>query len=172
MDKRPYKIQAILVCTILVCACSMLSVSAQSPAIYSPFSMPVVIPSLLASILDLPHLVTAFLGAVPISAVFFVCMLKGSAKDLTISNMGVILVTITAFVAVMFNAFGFQSGLEHQGMAHTFAITALNLGFVMALPIMFWRYRKQPTVFTYLGFYSVFFIWFGFSALPWFGELL
>jgi hypothetical protein len=152
-----------------------LSVMANSPQIYSPFSFPVAIPALIVSILDLSHAITIVLGALPLVVIYAVWIVRGLIKQresISIDNLSVIIVTATALMSVIFNAMSFQHGLEYQGMFHTLAICVINVLCILILPVLYWRHFKQKSVSSYVVFFIFYFSWLGFIAFPWFGELL
>ena len=157
--------------TLCVMCAAMLSVASSTPSVLTPFSIPALMPTVLASITQLPHPVIAFLGALPISTVYAICMAKGSQHNLTISNSSIVLITFSALLAVIYNALYFQQGVELRGLMHTVLLSLLNIVFITSLPMTYWRYLYNKSLFSYLRFYTLFFVWLGFCAFPWYGQV-
>jgi hypothetical protein len=160
-----------------------MSIMASSPQVYSPFSLPVAIPALIISILELAPILTVMLGGLPLVLVYVLCVYKGllaatvsnqtiQESNLSIGNLSVVLVTFSALVSVLINALSFQDGLQYHGLFHTLMIYCINLLGILSLPVMYWRHFKKASVNTYIAFYAVYFSWLGFSAFPWLGDLL
>lgn len=151
------------------------SVIASSPQVYSPFSFPVAIPALIVSMLDLPYAITITLGAFPLVLIYVVWLVRGLSKQkesISIDNLSVIIVTITALLSVIINALSFQYGLQYQGIFHTLGICLVNVLCILSLPVLYWRHLKRKTISSYIAFHTFYFSWLGFSAFPWLGELL
>ncbi|MBT1450288.1 hypothetical protein KJ365_05295 [Glaciecola sp. XM2] len=165
------------VATFCVWFFASLSVILQTPSIISPFSVPVVLPTLLVSMLGWPHWLTAILGGLPIASVFIVLTIRGSHRTrlqerVSISNASIIFITLVALVSVLMHAVLFQNGLQVQGLFHIFTIYVFNILCITTIPVLYWRHFKCPNLKNYLLFHTFFFSWLGFSAFPWLGELL
>jgi hypothetical protein len=172
MDVAKQRAPMIMTGAVLVCCAAMLSVATQFPAPYAPFSMPVLAPAIMLSIFDFSHFILIFFGAIPLTITYIFCMLKGSRQFAEISNIGILLVTFSGLVSVIFNAAWFQQGIAEQGWLHVIFISLLNIGFISTLPLAYWHYLQNRTLFRYLRFYTVYFVWLGFCAFPWYGQTL
>jgi hypothetical protein len=173
----------ILLGAICVWLFACISIMAAVPQVYSPFSMPVAIPALIVSTLELSPILTIVFGAFPLVLTFTVCVSKGlltqisgslpeQDSSLYIGNIAAVLVTFSALLSVLVNALSFQHGLQYHGLFHTLMIYSVNLFCILCLPVMYWRHFSKKSVSTYLSFYTFYFSWLGFSAFPWLGELI
>nr|WP_206663236.1 hypothetical protein [Ningiella ruwaisensis] len=173
--KPPSSAQRFVLMTLgacIVCIVAMLSVASTTPSVYAPHSVFVIFPALFVSIFPFSDFVVMFLGALPITLVYLVCLYKGSKQPEQISNLSIVLITALALACVIVNAFLFSSGAAHQGLLHVIFIYVLNGFFIVSIPAVYWRYMKNRNLLNYTQFVTLIFIWLAFCAFPWLGPTL
>ena len=157
---------------LIVSAIGMLSMVANYPKMYSPYSFTVVIPTLLASSLELPKFVIYLLGTFPLAAIYFIWSLFFIKKPFLIPKPTIILAGIFILLSIVFNINSYKYGLQYQGQAHTFLMYGYNIAIIGLLTFILKRNMSAPNIINGLGFNIVLFSWLGWVAFPWLGELI
>lgn len=157
---------------LLVWIICMLSMVANYPTIYSPYSLTVVIPTLYASALDLPGFFVYLFGSLPLTAFYFAFSFFTINKHFVISKPTIILTCIFVLLSIAFNIMVYKYGVKYQGLLHTLLMYGYNVFFIALLALIYKRNKSAPTFYGCLGFNIVLFSWLGWVAFPWLGELI
>ena len=156
---------------VVLIAC-ILSMIANYPKIYSPYSFSVVIPALFISELGLSRVPMYILAAIPTVTLYLIWSFFFINKSLKISKPTIAISLILIILSLVFNVHGYEYGIKYQGLLHTFVMYSYNISFLVALMLIFKSNKTNPTLNNCLGFNVILFSWLGWSAFPWLGELI
>ena len=116
-------------------------------------------------------------GAIPwlavlVPSLFFFAwnpsLAKGERKVPRRSLFLLLLLTLLTMVDFLLE---FQDGLEYQGARFTYATFGVNVGCLIVLWIVFVRGWRKPSFFNNLLAHWLLFVWLGWYAFPYLGEL-
>jgi hypothetical protein len=148
----------------------MLSVSAGTPAPWSPLPLAVIVP--IMAVVDRLHRLAFLLGYLTPAAAFVLFslpLLRGADRIPFYARR-------TAFVLVVLNlaelAMSVSPGLQYQGGVQVAAMLVLNAAFVAGLVAVSLRNERVPSFASNLAFHALLFAWLGWCAFPWLGELI
>jgi len=150
----------------------MLSMVANYPKLYSPYSFAVVLPTLFVTALELPKVFTYLLGVLPISVLYLVWSLSYIKPPFIVPRPTIILAAIFIVLSIAFNVASYRYGVQYQGQAHTLLMYGYNLVFIGGLAFILKRNSLEPSFLSSLAFNIVLFSWLGWVAFPWLGELI
>jgi len=155
---------------IVVLIISSLTMIANYPKIYSPYSFVVVIPAFMFSALELPKFILYFLAALP-NALCFLLWSKFTVKgefliQKTTFNLSRILVILSILLCIT----SYNYGIKYQGLSHTLFIYLFNVFFIGALYKVYLINRIKPSINNSILYNILLFSWLGWCAFPWLGE--
>lgn len=154
---------------LIACALTMI---ANYPKIYSPYSFAVVIPVLFVSDTGINKLLMYVFVAIPTVTLYLIWSLFFINKTFKISKPTIALSTLLIIASVIFNISSYKYGIEYQGYLHTILMYGYNIIFLAALAFIFKSNKINPTLTNCLGFNILLFSWVGWCAFPWLGELI
>ncbi len=166
------KIQFIIIGALLVGIIGSMTMIANSPKLYSPYSFTVVIPALFASSLNLPTLLFQVASVLPLVTIFLLWSFCFVKPPFSITFIQKLICGLTILLSAVFNGGAFSYGLKYQGELHTYLMYTYNIVFVLALSLILWRNARKPSLISCLGFGVLLFSWLGWVAFPWLGELI
>lgn len=161
-----------LIVALLIWGASYLTICANYPRIYSPYSFTIVMPLFFFYSFFDGTPITFFLSTL-IGPIFYALwcfpLIKGQSK---IPKRTVIMtpILVTASFALLFTSWNY--GAEYQGKAHTILMYIFNASFWILLFSIFRMNKKRESYLTNLVFNWVLFTWFFWVGFPWLGELL
>ena len=155
---------------IVVLTISSLTMIANYPKLYSPYSFFVVLPALIASALELPKILLLFIAALP-NTLFFLLWSKYTVKDKFLIHKATLKLSC-AFVllSIFFCITSYSYGIKYQGLEHTLLMYCFNLVFIGSLYKVYLINRIKPSINNCLFYNVLLFIWLGWCAFPWLGE--
>ena len=165
------KLKIFLGSLVVLIAC-ILSMIANYPKIYSPYSFSVVIPALFISELGLSRVPMYILASIPTVSLYLIWSFFFINNSLKISKPTITFSLIIIILSIAFNVHGYEYGIKYQGLLHTAIMYSYNIGFLVALMFIFKENKTNPTLNNCLGFNVALYSWLGWSAFPWLGELI
>lgn len=162
----------IIVGGLFVSIAGGLSMVADYPKIYSPYSFIVVIPTMFAGELELPMFITYFLGIFPLATLYLIWSFSFIRQPYSIPKPTVVLAAICIVLSGVFNITSYKYGIQYQGQLHTFLMYFFNLILIIILFLLFKLNKSNPSKYSGLGFNILLFSWLGWVAFPWLGELI
>ena len=185
MENMSFNFKLVLGGFIVLAACC-LTMSANYPRIYSPYSFSVVMPAIIFATDGMGVAIAYLLSSAPVLILYlifsiFISRNKNVFSKTTyaerkpsyiVSKRTRIFAILLVLLSVCFNAIGFSTGLKYQGLLHTISMYAFNLLFISALVVAYIFNRNSPTPTNCLGFNILLFSWLGWVAFPWLGELI
>ena len=158
--------------SLVVFIACILTMFANYPKIYSPYSFSVVIPALFISELGLSRAPVYILAATPTVTFYLIWSFFFINKSLKISKPTIAISLILIILSIVFNVHGYEYGVKYQGLLHTIVMYSYSISFIAALILIFKSNKTSQTINNCLGFNIVLFSWLGWSAFPWLGELI
>lgn len=145
-----------------------LSVNANVPKIWAPFSVVLVLISW-----NLPHLGIASLPIILFIAPVFMWSWNPSAftGKASIPKRSFVLFLVTVALSGWHYFAGWSYGVRYQGQNHTFGVFALSIAQVVGLLLIGKLALKSPSFRTNLAFHWLLFAWLMTYAFPYLGEL-
>ncbi|WP_444919621.1 hypothetical protein ACJJID_11540 [Microbulbifer sp. CnH-101-G] len=168
MDKKV----KIFIGALVIGAIGMLSMVANYPKIYSPYSFTVVIPTLFASSLELPKAAIYIIGILPLLALYLVWSLIFIKPPFSVPKPTIFLAGLFIILSIAFNVSSYTYGIQYQGQTHTFLMYAYNIIYIGLLALVLKLNKTDASFNNSLGFNLVLFSWLGWVAFPWLGELI
>ena len=158
----------ITISIILIFFFSALSIIANYPKIFSPYSMPSVFAGyVLGDSINLRK-IEIFLPGIIFSTLFLILI-----KDNVFGKIGLVyrhIFLILILLSAILNVLSIPYGIEYQGVSHTVTIVSLNL--IFGIIFSFMCFKKKIYEKYYVIYISSFLIWFSYSSFPWLGELI
>ncbi len=158
--------------SIIVITFGLLTVIANYPKIYSPYSFTVVIPIIFLEKYQLNQYLWLLLGAMPVVILYLFWSLIFIKDTWKISKPSILLAIIMIISSIVFHAVSFEYGIQYQGILHTLVMCLYTLSTIGILTIIVKKNIYQPTIKTCLSFHIILFSWLGWTALPWLGEMI
>lgn len=159
---------------LLLWVISYATIIADYPTIYSPFSIPVVVPVLLLSEVFRGEAMVyaAILGTLTIPLLFLawsfpLCRKQEQIPKRTLAA-ALTLISLSAFSLL----FGWSYGIQYQGMMHTLSMYLYNFCFWAILFFLYRANAKHISFTTNFLFHWTMFAWLCWVAFPWLGELI
>lgn len=149
-----------------------LSMVANYPKIYSPYSLIVVIPTMLAGAIELSRFIAYFLGIFPLAILYLIWSFSFIREPYSIPKPTVILAAICIVLSGVFNITSYKYGIQYQGQLHTLLMYLFNLILIIFMIMLFKFNKSNPCKYSGLGFNILLFSWIGWVAFPWLGELI
>lgn len=162
----------IFIGSLVVFASCILTMIANYPKVYSPYSFSVVIPALLVGELGLSEFQMYIAAATPTVVLYLIWSIFFVNKSFIVSKPTIVLSAILIVLSVIFNVSSYQYGIKYQGILHTILMYAYNLGILATLLVVFKFNKANPSQNNCLGFNILLFSWLGWCAFPWLGELI
>ncbi|MFP4687220.1 MAG: hypothetical protein ACLFN5_03825 [bacterium] len=165
---------SVLIAAVLLMVVSYGTMWADYPLPMSPFSFPVILPTLLIGGLLGGELwgLAVLLGCslVPLFFLLWSFPLFYGRKKISLRSK--ILVFIFVVLSALFLIFSWQYGINYQGKLHTVLMYVYNAVFWLLLLLVGRRNSLSPTFTTNLIFHWLFFAWLAWVSFPWLGELI
>ena len=160
--------------TFLLWTVAYATMIAHYPKIYSPYSFPVVIPTLLLStIFRNESMVYAIaLGTLTIPVLFTAWSYPLLLGKKQIPKRTIIVALVLVCLSAIFLFFSWSYGIQYQGYIHTLSIDFFNFCFWIILYFLYRANVKQISFSTNFMFHWMLFAWIGWCGFPWLGELL
>lgn len=141
---------------------SYLTISENSPTIYSPVCLITALPAIIFPFKFLSFLI------VPTFYIIWSTPLIYGQKG--ISKKTKIISIIFIFLSILYLIGGLPYGLRYQGINYVASMYIFNAIFWFLLLGIFIRNKTNPSFFTNLAFHGLLFFWFSWCAFPWMGE--
>lgn len=138
------------------------------PTLYAPLSLTVILPAFFIS--DIGPFFNPAVAFLPLLFIAWTWRLDRHEGRIPVYSVISFLVLI--ILSILMLIVGWRYGLEFQGTTHTIAVVIYNLLFYLALFLIYFRNRKNPTFRSNFVFHLVFFIWLAWASFPWLGELI
>jgi len=175
MHIEKYASRLVWIAAILVATFCYLSVFTPIPTPTSPYSLMVVFPLLLVSGLGsshFPRVLIHLLGCTPLVAFFLLWSSHLLAASNAIPRRSIVLLLLVTFTSCIFLYGSWSYGVRWQGLQHTLIVVSINVIFIVSLFFLLFAARQRQTFATNYAFHVLLFIWLGWYAFPWLGELL
>ena len=157
---------------MLLWGVAYVTVSANVPTIYSPYSFLVIIPVLSLHNFIESHVLTLAIGTTLIPVSFLLWSFPLLHGQIRIPIRTRVLTIIMVLLSLAFLIMGWSYGNQYQGLAHTIAMYLLNLICWLVMFILYIINSRQPSYGSNYIFHWVLFAWLAWVAYPWLGELL
>ena len=169
-DRTREWIWYLIVGSLVIWLFSSLTVIADSPRMYSPYSFTVVLPMFgVYSVVKNEGLAILVGGAVvPLAFSIWCHFFVKRRQRIPVSSL------VLAIVLVVLSAAGlaasWSGGLKYQGAPHTLVMYGYNLAFWALMLCLYRRNTSKPALTSCMAFHTCLFSWLGWSAFPWLGE--
>ena len=120
----------IIIGALIVTAASCLTMIANYPKMYSPYSLSVVFPALFISSREMGEIVFHLLSSMPILVLYLIFSIAFIKPTYKISKLTLIIAIVLALLSVAFNIYSYKYGIKYQGMLHTVVMYFYNLVFL------------------------------------------
>lgn len=160
---RPYYFVAFLGSAVLIYLSSHLTVMADSPKFYSPYSFISVFLVMMSS--------NRFMSLLFLPFIYLIWSfpLMGGQKTIPIRTLAACLLFIILSMAYLLSCFLFV-GIYDYGRGYLISVYLLNLLIWSSLLLIHSANQKYASFLTNLLFHAIFFIWLSLVAFPWLQE--
>ncbi len=168
-ENNKYRI-SFIVGAIILWVIAYATIHANVPTIYAPFSLIVVVPTLLLSPFKQP--IASLLGPMTIPILFAVwsfALLKGQKQIPKRTKIAAVILILLSLVLL---AQSWKYGIRSQGIVHVLAMYIFNLFLWISLFFIYRSNAKHASYVSNFLFHWVLFAWLGWVAFPWLGELI
>ena len=162
----------VLIGFIVVTAISATTMSAGYPTLYSPYSFTIVIPAFAVYGLSLPRPLFQLFASLPVSLAFLISAIPLFKAEKSIGKSFKVISVLIGALSVLYLMASFVYGYKYQGLTHTLVICIYNAIFIVALYKLYLANMVEPSLNKAFVFRLTFFVWLGWCAFPWLGELL
>ena len=116
-------------------------------------------------------LVSAF-ASLPVSLAFLISAIPLFKAEKSIGKSFKVISVLIGALSVLYLMASFVYGYKYQGLTHTLVICIYNAIFIVALYKLYLANMVEPSLNKAFVFRLTFFVWLGWCAFPWLGELL
>ena len=170
-DPTRKRILYLIVGSLVIWLFSSLTIIADYPRMYSPYSFIVVLPMfVISSMVENKGLTILVSGAiVPVVFSIWCHFFVKRRQRIPVSSLVLAIVLVVLSAAGL--AGGWSSGVKYRGAPHTLVMYGYNLAFWALMLCLYRRNTSKPALTSCMAFHTCLFSWLGWSAFPWLGEL-
>jgi len=154
-----------------------LSIWTGLPSLWSPYSLPVVIPAFMVgdSISNANfagrELLLPLLAAVPVALAYVSWVSPQSSRSSQIPTRSLAAFLIVAALVIIDFLIEWPYAMQYRGATHTYFMVGYNLAFLSGIALLRSRNRRSPSVAGVASFHGILFCWLAWCAFPYLGEL-
>lgn len=149
-----------------------LSISTSTPQFYSPYSLPVVIPTLISLSFFEEKIFSLVLWPSFIAILYLTWSLFLKERTWKIPFRTLTLTIILVLLSFIYLISSWNYALIYQGRTHTIIIYLFSLLFWSLLYYIYQKNKHSPKYQLNYLFHLMLFIWIAYIGFPWLGELL
>ena len=153
-----------------------LSIWTGLPSLWSPYSLPVVIPAFLVGALSRANfvgreLLLSLLAAAPVTLAYVLWVSPKSSRSSQIPTRSLVAFLSVAALVIIDFLIEWPYATQYRGATHTYFMVGYNLSFLSGMALLWSRNRRSPGVANAASFHGIMFCWVAWCAFPYLGEL-
>jgi hypothetical protein len=148
----------------LVLISSWLTIALGTPSLLSPFNIPVFLAALISG--------SSLLASLLMPAIFLAWSWPVLTRSAVLPIRSVIFFALCLGLSCLWHIVGIDYGIRYQGRDFVVGVSTINAIFCSMMVALAMIGRRHPQYWLNLSFHMLFFTWLGYSAFPYFGELM